>query len=217
MEKLDSSIKKASISHSLPINPVRLVKSIESLLPKKSYIIIEPSIGSIFSLAYLVQKKPGRMFISNYSQGALGYVIPASLAASVASPDATIIGIGGDGSFHFNCGELETFARLNANIKYIVCKNDSYGWIRGEAEHVYHSTFWETDFSSVDYVKIAEGFGIKGFRITKSDDLLQVLEKVFSYKGPALIEVPVPNENDVVPPVPRWGKNAMQQKKEYYY
>ena len=217
MAELDRSAAEAAKSDDLPIHPIRFVKELEALLPEKSLVLVEPSTGSIFSAAYLVQRREGRMFLSGYSMGALGYSLPAAVGAAVARPDHTIVSLGGDGSFYFNCGELETYSRLGLNIKYVLFNNNVFGWIRGEIEHVYNANPFATDFRYVDYCKIAEGFGLRTFRIDAPERIAPVLREAFSYSGPAFIEMPVKAQDALVPPVPRWIPNAKKKGLPYYY
>ena len=217
MGALDGSLSAASNSDESPIHPVRFVKELETLLPEKALILVEPSVPSIYSAAYLVQKKAGRMFLSDYSTGALGYVLPAAVGAAIARPDHTIIALGGDGSFHFNCGELETYSRLGLNIKYFLFNNDVFGWIRGEIEHVYNAKPFATDFGRVDYCKVAEGFGVKSYKIESANEISETLRKAFSDSGPALIELPVQSQDKLVPPIPRWIPNAKKKNLPYLY
>jgi len=217
MRALDASLVPASSSDELPIHPVRFVKELERLLPEKALILVEPSVPSIYSAAYLMQKKAGRMFLSDYSTGALGYVLPAAVGAAIARPDHTVIALGGDGSFHFNCGELETYNRLGLNIKYFLFNNNVFGWIRGEIEHVYNAEPFATDFGRVDYCKVAEGFGIKSYKIDNANRISEVLGKVFSSSGPILVEMPVQSQDKLVPPIPRWIPNAKKKNLPYLY
>jgi acetolactate synthase-1/2/3 large subunit len=217
MNALDRSLEPARTSDDYPVHPVRFVKELERLLPEKSFIFVEPSVGSIYSAAYLVQERSGRMFLSNYSMGALGYVLPAAVGAAVAHPDSTVIALGGDGSFHFNCGELETYSRLGLNIKFVLLNNNVFGWIRGEIEHVYNGKPFGTDFRSVDYCKIAEGFGLKALKITDPAHIARALEEAFAHRGPVLIEMPVRSQDELVPPVPRWIPNAKRKGLPYLY
>ncbi len=217
MSALDASIQEASESCQIPIHPVRFMKELEKLIPEKSYILVEPSVGSIFSAAYIVQQKQGRMFLSNYSNGALGYVLPASIGVAVACPDYTVIAMGGDGSFHFNCGELETYARLGVNVKMIVFNNNVFGWIKGEMAHVYHSDFFATNFGIVDYAGVAKAFGIKSYKLDAPEKITETLKEAIEYNGPVLIEVRVPDESQLVPPVPRWIPNAKEKGIPYCY
>jgi len=217
MAALDRSIAAAARSGEFPVHPVRFVKELEKILPEKSLILVEPSVGSIYSAAYLVQKKAGRLFLSNYSMGALGYVLPAAVGAAVARPDHTVIALGGDGSFHFNCGELETYSRLGLNIKFVLFNNNVFGWIRGEIEHVYNAKPFATDFGRVDYCKIAEGFGLMSFRIDDPEKTGEILSAAFQHQGPVLIEMPVKAQDELVPPVPRWIASARKKGIPYLY
>jgi len=210
MAELDRSTVDPCGCPSTPIHPVRFVKELEALLPEKSFIVVEPSMASIFSAAFLVQKKQGRMFVSNYTNGALGYSLPAAVGVAVAHPDSTVFAMGGDGSFHFSCGELETYTRLGLNIKMIVFRNDVFGWIKGETQHTYHSDFFATNFGKVDYAGVAQAFGVKSYRIEDPKDITPVLKEATEHIGPVLIEVPVPDETELVPPVPRWIESAKE-------
>ena len=217
MKALDDSLSEAARSEQTPVSPLRFVKELQSLAPDDSFIALEPSIGGIFAASCFLQERAGRKFISNYSQGALGYMIPAALAVSTAHPDAAVIGIGGDGSFHFSCGELETCARLNANVKLVICRNDAFGWIKGETSHVMQMDFFAADFGRVDYAGAARAFGLKGYVIDAPEKIAPVLKEAFANRGPALIELWVPDESSFVPPVPRWVPDAKQKKLPYFY
>ena len=208
MAELDRVTAENSSCCSLPIHPIRFVKELEKLMPEKSFVVVEPSMASIFSAAYLVQKRAGRMFVSNYTNGALGYSLPAAVGVATAHPDSTVFAMGGDGSFHFNCGELETYSRLDLNIKMIVFCNNVFGWIKGETKHVYHSDFFATNFGHVDYAGVARAFGVKAYKIDDPCKITQVLNEAINHKGPVLIEVSVPDETELVPPVPRWIESA---------
>ncbi len=208
MAELDRSTEVPCKCTGIPINPIRFVKELEALLPEKSFVVVEPSMASIFSAAFLVQKRQGRMFVSNYTNGALGYSLPAAVGVAVAYPDSTVFAMGGDGSFHFNCGELETYSRLGLNIKRIVFQNDVFGWIKGETQHIYRSDFFATNFGKVDYAGVAKAFGVRSYKIDDPKNIMPVLKEAMEYSGPVLIEVPVPDETELVPPVPRWIESA---------
>lgn len=217
MGELENSIASAVLSEEQPVHPIRFVRALSEVIADKSLVLTEPSMASIFSAAYMVQKKPGRWFMSNYSMGSLGYVIPAAVGAAFARPDHMIVGLGGDGSFLFNCGEMETWSRYGLNIKYVVFNNDVFGWIRGEIEHVYNSVPFATDFNRVDYCMIAEGMGVRAFRIEDQSLLVSTLKKAFATPGPVLIELRSRSQDVECPPVPRWIPSAKKKKISCHY
>jgi acetolactate synthase-1/2/3 large subunit len=143
--------------------------------------------------------------------GALGYAVPGVVGVAAADPKRCSIALAGDGSLGFSCGELETIARLGWNIKVFLFKNNSFGWIRGETALVHEFEPFATEFGSVDYSKIAEGFGLKAFEVKAPGELSGVLESAFSMKGPAFVTVNVLPEDKLVPPIPRWVKSGKRK------
>ncbi|MEM2551538.1 MAG: thiamine pyrophosphate-binding protein [Sulfolobales archaeon] len=193
-----------------PINPLVFLKKLEELLPADHLIICDPGVSAIYTSAYFKVRKPGRRLIFNYSMGALGYAIPASIGAALANPNAITLALTGDGSFGFVAGELETLARLRLSIKVILYDNQSFGWIRASIMMRYGPKYFATEFKSIDYVKIAEGFGLQAFRIEEPKDLELKLKELVKAEGPALLDLPVLPEDKLVPPVPAWASKAEQ-------
>jgi acetolactate synthase-1/2/3 large subunit len=157
-------------------------------------------------------KQPGRRYLSNYSLGALGYAIPAALGAAYADGNAPVLALTGDGSFGFNCGELETIARSNKNVTIVLYRNDTFGWIRGEAVLVNDSKPFATDFrKSVDYLMVAQAFGLQCQRLQHHEEIEPVLEKALSHNGPSFIEMPVVSQDVIAPFVPKWVTSARKK------
>ena len=149
--------------------------------------------------------------------GALGYSVPAGLGASYAS-DGPIISFTGDGSLGFVIGDLETIRRGKKNFTVILTRNDMFGWIRGEAillDEVDEP--WSTDFGSVDYVKVAEGFGFRTARIMSEDEIEMVLRDAIGHEGANFIEIMVPSQDKIVPFVPSWVRAAREKGLPYFY
>ena len=91
--------------------------------------------------------------------------------------------------------------------------NRSFGWIRAEWRLIYGDEYvdFATNFQDVDYMKIAEGFGLKADRITKPSDLGPVLLNAFQDPMPRFIELVTQPEDKLVPPVPKWIREAKQK------
>lgn len=217
MTALDNSLSKFVCSSDKLIHPVQLMKHLEAGLPEKVLIVVEPGVGSIYSAAYIKQRTGKRMFLSNYSMGALGYAIPGAIGAAVACPDHTIFALCGDGSFHFVTGELETISRLGLDIKIILFNNNVFGWIRGEMEHVYKAKQFATEFNQIDYSLIAKGFGITALDLQNPEKIPATLELALEKRGPVFIRIPVLSQDKLVPPIPRWIANAKEKSLPYLY
>ena len=198
------------------ISPVKLSQALDHLLPDDAIVTSEPGVSAIYPSALLTFRKAGRRYITNYSMGALGYSVPAALGASYAS-NGPIISFTGDGSFAFVMGDLETIKRSGKNVTIVLNRNDSFGWIRGEAillDEVDAS--WSTDFGAVDYVRIAQGFGFEAVRITSETEIEAALANAIANRGANFIEVRVPTQDQVVPFVPSWVRAAKAKNLPFF-
>ncbi|MEL7166221.1 MAG: thiamine pyrophosphate-binding protein [Pseudomonadota bacterium] len=198
------------------VSPVKMTQALDRLLPDDAIVTSEPGISAIYPSALLTFRKSGRRYITNYSMGALGYSVPAALGASFAS-GGPIVSLTGDGSFAFVMGDLETIKRSGRNVTIILCRNDSYGWIRGEAillDDV--DAPWSTDFDPVDYVRIAEAFGFDAVRVTDDTQLEPALKVAVANAGANFIEVRVPTQDKIVPFVPSWVRAAKAKNLPYF-
>ena len=200
-------------SNDVPIHPLRFVKELGDSMPKNYALVTDVGIAAVYTAAYLRQAEAGRRMIFNYAVGALGYAIPASIGARLARPNSAVITLVGDGSFGFTAGELETVARIGGPNHIILLNNVCYGWIRAEwlISHGKEYVDFATNFRPVDYVKIAEGFGIEATRVGKPAELSPVLKKNLVKKDPTFTEVIVKPEDKLIPPVPKWIEKAEKQ------
>ncbi|MCB1638431.1 MAG: thiamine pyrophosphate-binding protein, partial [Thiothrix sp.] len=199
------------------VSPVRLTQALDKLLPPDAIVTAEPGVSAIYPSALLSVREAGRRYITNYSMGALGYSVPAGIGAAFAN-DGPVISFTGDGSLAFVLGDFETIRRSGRNITVILTRNDTYGWIRGEAillDDV--DAPWTTDFGAVDYVKVAEGFGFQATRITAEDQIEAALSTAIAHPGANFIEIMVPSQDKVVPFVPPWVGAAKKKKLPYFY
>ena len=195
------------------IFPPRFMKVLNDLLPAEAIVATEAGVCSIYATPLLQVRQPGRRYISNYALGALGYAIPASLGAAYAAPDVPVIALTGDGSFGFNCGELETIARTQKNITIVLFRNDVFGWIKGETVLVNNTKPFCTDFDkSADYLMVARAFGLHCQRLERHSDIEKTLKNALDHDGPSFIEMPVVSEDVIAPFVPKWIASAKKKK-----
>lgn len=190
-------------------DPRRAVEAITSAMPSSTVVVADPGMSAVYPAAFWKIPEAGRRFVTNYAMGALGYGLPAALGVSFArGEEGTVLHLTGDGSFGFFAGELETAARLAKNVKIVIFDNGSYGWIRATNRFSFGGRPFATDFSSVDYVKLAESFGIRAFPAPSMPALEAALPEFFRTSGPALLAVSSLPEDTCIPPVPGWAKEA---------
>ncbi len=176
-------------------------------------MVLDVGSPGIYTSTYFKSKQAGRYFAYNYAMGSLGYAIPASIGARFARPNACIAALIGDGSFGFTAGELETVSRVGGSNHLILFNNNSYVWIRAEWQLSYGKEYvdWATNFKPVDYMKIADGFGLNSSRVEKPEQLAPILREAFKSKEPTFTEIIFKPEDKLIPPVPSWIKKAEKQ------
>ena len=128
------------------------------------------------------------------TSGAMGYGVPAAIAAKIAQPDSTVIACAGDGCFMMSVMELATAARYKANVVFLVFNNSMLGTIRMHQERTYPDRVSGTDLTNPDFVALAESFGALGRRVSQTDEFAGALDQALEANRPALIEIIVDPE-----------------------
>lgn len=139
--------------------------------------------------------KRGQRFIAFPGIGAMGFGIPTTLGACLASGRRRTICTNGDGGFQLNLQELETVVRLNLPIKYFVLNNGAYGSIKATQRNYFDGRYVASDPGSgvtlPAILRIADAYGIPVFRLSSNAELATVIPQVLAGPGPALCEVEV--------------------------
>ncbi len=129
--------------------------------------------------------------------GAMGYGLPAGIAAKMADPGAAVVVVTGDGSIMMNIQELATARRYGVPVKILLLDNSSLGLVRQWQELFYAENYSEIDLSdNPDFVRVAESFGVEAFRIAKRDEVAAGIARLLAAPGPCLAHVLIdPKEN----------------------
>ncbi|MBI4622265.1 MAG: biosynthetic-type acetolactate synthase large subunit [Verrucomicrobia bacterium] len=157
-----------------------------------------------------------RRYISSLGLGAMGFGYPAALGAKVACPDKQVIDIDGDGSFMMNIQELATAKIEKIAAKAMILNNQHLGMVVQWEDRFYGSVRGNTilgDETNVgspdnpdalypDFVKIAEGFGVKGRQVIKKSELRAAVQEMLDHDGPYVLDVVVPYTEHVLPMIP---------------
>ena len=154
-----------------PIKPQRVIQALARLLPADSIVVADAGTPTPFTAAYL-HSAAGRRVIIPRGYGGLGYAIPGVIGAKLALPQATVVGLMGDGSFGMSAGELETVARLGLPVVIIQFNNACFGWIKVSQELLQNGRCFGVDFSAdTDHTAIARGFGLRGVRVENPEEV----------------------------------------------
>lgn len=123
------------------------------------------------------------------TSGAMGYGVPAAIAAKITNPERTVVAFAGDGCFMMNATDLATAVHYKANVIFLVFNNSMYGTIRMHQERDYPVRVSGTELTNPDFVAFAESFGLHASCVTKTDEFGPALAAAQAAGRPALIEI----------------------------
>ncbi|GFZ32540.1 acetolactate synthase [Clostridium zeae] len=143
-----------------------------------------------------------RTLITSGGLGTMGYGLGASIGAQLGLPHKKVVNIAGDGSFSMNAIELATAVSNRVPVVIIILNNGCLGMVRQWQNFFYESRYSYTTLNrGTDYVKLAEAYGAKGFRVTEPSQLNEVLEKSFNSEVPVVIDYVINIDKKVFPMV----------------
>ncbi len=135
-------------------------------------------------------------------QGTLGYAFPTGLGAQVANPGKKVVTVTGDGGFMFNVQEMATAVLHKIPLVTILFNDNTFGNVKRNQKERYNERYICSDLLNPDFMKLAESFGMVGFRVDTPQGLQGVLDKAFTEDGPVLIEVAVGEMDSLWPYMP---------------
>jgi acetolactate synthase-1/2/3 large subunit len=208
-----ASFEAKAAATTAPIKPQRVIHALARLLPPDSIVIADAGTPTPFTAAYF-RSDAGRRVIIPRGYGGLGYAIPGVVGAKLALPQATVVGLMGDGSFGMSVGELETIARLGLPVTLIQFNNACFGWIKVSQELFHGGRSFGVDFSpETDHAGIARGFGLRGVRVEDPLDVEPVLREALASEEPTFIDIVTECETTELPPVEKFYR-AQEQRRD---
>ncbi|MBV8193659.1 MAG: thiamine pyrophosphate-binding protein [Alphaproteobacteria bacterium] len=123
------------------------------------------------------------------TSGAMGYGVPAAVAAKIAAPDRTVVSFAGDGCFLMNGQEFATAVQHGANVVIVVVDNGMYGTIRMHQEREYPTRVHGTELRNPDFAAYARAFGGHGETVEKTADFAAAFERALAVGKPAIIHL----------------------------
>ncbi|MBU3217924.1 biosynthetic-type acetolactate synthase large subunit [Clostridium estertheticum] len=144
-----------------------------------------------------------RTFITSGGLGTMGFGLGAAIGSQMGNLDKRVLLVTGDGSFRMSCNELQTISKYKLPIITVIMNNHTLGMVRQWQRMFSNERYSETDIGDeVNYVKLAQAYGIEAYRVTSRDQLNNVLEIVTKEKRPMLIDCVIDKEEGVYPIVP---------------
>lgn len=187
------------------IHPHQLLRTVAEETPEDTIIATDVGQHQLWSAQYNGRKHV-RQFLTSGGLGTMGFGYGAALGAQVAFPDRTVVHITGDGSFHMNLNEICTAVSYNLPVITIIMNNRVLGNVRQWQTMFYGSRYSQTDpHRKTDYVKLADAFGARGFRVSNIAELRDALREATKRTGPVLIDAQIDKDERVLPMIPAGG------------
>jgi acetolactate synthase I/II/III large subunit len=146
--------------------------------------------------------KNQRSFVTSGGLGTMGFGLPAAHGAKIGVPDKQVILFVGDGGLQMTIQELGTINQTQAAVKIVLLNNKYLGMVRQWQQLFFDKRYSETYLLNPDFIKVAEGFGIKGQKVLERPQLAAAVQEMLDYNGPYLLEVSIEKEDNVFPMVP---------------
>lgn len=170
-------------------HPLSITQALQDRVTDDMTVTVDVGSFYIWMARHFRSYEPRHLLFSNGMQ-TLGVALPWAISAALVRPNTKIVSMSGDGGFMFSSQDLETAVRLGLNIVHIIWNDGNYDMVKFQEEMKYGDSA-AVKFGPIDFVKYAESFGAKGYRVEKAADLNKVLDQAFKENGPTIVDVPV--------------------------
>ena len=178
-----------------------ILAALEHVLPEDNIISTEVGQHQMWAAQYLKSIRP-RRYLTSGGLGTMGFGTGAAIGAQVSHPEARVVNIAGDGSFRMNCNELATIARYRLPIIILVMNNHCLGMVRQWQTLFYDKHYSETTLDTpIDWVALANAYGVKGMRLSADDDPEAVLKAAVELGEAVVVDCEIPTDDKVYPMV----------------
>lgn len=187
------------------LHPGDIVTTACAMSDKEPIIVTDVGQHQMWAAQYLKNVKPIK-FLTSGGLGTMGYSYGAAIGAAVGSPAKRVIQFVGDGSFHMCLNEACTAVSQNLPIITIIMNNGVLGMV-----YQWQTVFYEKRYSQTvlnrktDFVKLAEAFGLTGYRAETLEEFEDIYEKALKVNGPVWIDCRIEELERVLPMIPNGG------------
>jgi acetolactate synthase-1/2/3 large subunit len=172
-----------------PVKPQRIVADLRRALGPEDIVICDVGAHKMWMARMYPCERPNTCIISN-GFASMGIAVPGAVAAKLNLPQRRVVAVTGDAGFLMNSQEIETALRMGTPFVILIWNDASYGLIEWK-QHNHFGRSSNVKFNNPDFVKYAESFGARGYRITRTEELLPTLQEALALNTVAIIDCPV--------------------------
>ncbi len=174
---------------SVPMKPQKIIWDLRTAMDLEDIAISDVGAHKMWMSRMFRCEFPNTCLISN-GFASMGIAVPGAIGAKLALPDRKVVAVTGDAGFMMNSQEIETALRLNTPFVILIWNDSGYGLIEWKQMNQFGRPS-NVRFTNPDFVKYAEAFGAKGYRITEGEQLLPTLKKALADNTVSIIDCPV--------------------------
>jgi acetolactate synthase I/II/III large subunit len=172
------------------VHPANAITTLRRLLPDDAIVATDAGNFGLWLARYFRFRRPGTFL--GPTSGAMGYALPAAIAAALVHRDRAVVAVAGDGGFAMTMAELETAVREKAKVIAVVFDNERYGTIRMHQERRTgegQGATVATDLGPIDFTAIARAVGARGARVETDAQLEPALRQALAADRPTVLQL----------------------------
>ncbi|OAP59487.1 acetolactate synthase, catabolic [Fonsecaea erecta] len=175
------------------VHPLHFITTLQRMVSKDTTVCVDVGSVYIYFMRYFFAYEPRRLLCSD-GQQTLGVALPWAIAASLTQTPVPcaekVISVSGDGGFMFSSQEMSTAVQRGCDITHVVWNDHAYNMVEFQ-EVLKYGRASGVRLGGVDFVRFADSFGARGFRVDRADQLESVLAEALAYKGVSLVDVAI--------------------------
>ena len=205
-QQIDDWRQAYGLDHNLPveneglIKPQRVVQALYRITGGDAYVTSDVGQHQMFAAQYYRFDKPNR-WVNSGGLGTMGFGLPAAMGVQLAKPDATVVCVTSEGSIQMCLQELATCAQYGLPIKIININNAALGMVKQWQDMQYGGRYSHSTYKNAmpDFIKLAEGYGHSGTKVTAPAELEDALQQCFATDGLVFMDIDVDPDEHVYP------------------
>jgi acetolactate synthase-1/2/3 large subunit len=181
--------------------PHEILETVSKLTGGNAIIATDVGQHQMWSAQYYHFNRPGQLLTSG-GFGTMGFGYGAAFGAKMGMPDQVVVHTTGDGCFRMNCHEMATVQHYDIPVITIIFDNQTLGMVRQWQTLIYGKRYSQTTLDrGPDFVKLAEAYGIRGYRVTTQAEFEQAFQEALDYGHPVVIDAMLDIDDKVHPMV----------------